>query len=172
MGAEHTMMGRINTAATAFRIWREHPFFGIGFRRYMEVKGDYQETVEVPVFGVIRRSQGFESSLHDIYLGVLAEEGIVGMGLQIAIWIMVLRAFWQKYRLRRQGDYFATYILPVFGGLFVAYWVGGIAFDYRYFSAIGGLFYFAAGITYGYEGEGQSAERRTDDEPVPTIASV
>jgi hypothetical protein len=160
IGYEGTVTGRLNKVVTAFRIWRDHPIFGIGYGKYQEVKHQYKQAVEVPFFGVIRGQQGFESSLHDIYWGVLSEEGIVGMLLQLTIWGLILKTLWKKFKWRKRGDYFAIYILPVIACIFAAYWAGGVAFDYRYFAAMGGLFYFAAGILYGYgEGEEREADR-------------
>jgi O-antigen ligase len=160
MSTEHTVTGRINTAATALRIWRANPIFGVGFRKYQEVKYDYMATITVPVFGTIRRSEGFTSSLHDIYLGVLCEEGIVGFGLQLTIYFLLFQAFRRKYQLRKKGDHFSLLMMPAIGGMFVGYLIGGTAIDYRYFSAVGGLFYFMAGIVYGYEGD-KSAQAET-----------
>jgi O-antigen ligase len=151
LSSEHTLEGRVNTAATAFRIWRDHPLVGVALRGYGPAKYDYQETVRVPILGLVRRAQGFESSIHDIYLGVLCEEGLVGFSVQLIVYFLIFRTLFRKYRWRNQGDHFATYIIPVFGGAFIGYFAGGIAFDYRYFSSLPGLFYFLAGILYRYE---------------------
>lgn len=173
-GAEHTLTGRLNTAATAFRIWLANPIFGVGFKNYQYVKHEYMQTINVPIFGTIRRGQGFESSPHDIYLGSLCEEGLVGMGMQMTIYFLIARAFLRKYRWRREGDHFSVYILPVIGAMFISYFIGGLTFDYRYFASLAGIFYFIAGIMYGYQHGGGNAwappPARTPSLPQPTPA--
>ncbi len=77
--------------------------------------------------------------------------GLVGMAMQLGIYWLILRAFLTKFRWRERGDHFATYVLPIFGGMFVGYLVGGTAIDYRFFSFVGTLFYMGAGILDGYE---------------------
>ncbi len=64
------------------------------------------------------------------------------------------------YRSRRADDHFGQYILPVATGMLVAYMVGGLAFDYRYFSVMGALFYMTVGIIAGH--------RHTESENVPS----
>ncbi|MFH1841969.1 MAG: hypothetical protein ABIF77_02080, partial [bacterium] len=116
-----------------------------------EVKLDYMATEEVPILGTVRRADRETSVIHDIYWGPLCEDGLVGQGLQFAIYFGIFLSFRRKYRLRKYGDTFATDILPVFGGLFAAYLGGGIAIDYRYFSFVQALFYTCAGIMDGYD---------------------
>jgi O-antigen ligase len=94
---------------------------------------------------------GRHGSIHDIYVGVLAEEGLFGITLLGAIYFNILLTFIRKYSLRHQGNHFALYIMPPLGGALIAYLVGGIAFDYRYFATLPGLFFFYAGIIAGYQ---------------------
>ncbi len=148
---ENTLGSRVATGITALKIWRDNPLIGIGFFQYRSVRGDYIEPIEVPGLGTIRYIQFRHNNIHDIYLGPLAEDGLIGMGLQFGIYFLILKTFLRKYRWRKDGDYFATYFMPIFGGMFVGYLVGGLAFDYRFFSFIGVLFYMSAGILYGYQ---------------------
>ena len=148
---EDTLGSRVATAITALKIWRDNPLIGIGFFQYRQVRGDYIDPIDVPGLGTIRYSQFRHNNIHDIYLGPLAEDGLIGMGLQFGIYFLILKAFLRKYRWRKDGDYFATYFMPIFGGMFVGYLVGGLAFDYRFFSFVGVLFYMSAGIVYGYQ---------------------
>jgi len=148
---EDTLGSRVGTGLTALKIWRDNPLVGIGFFQYRKVRGDYIDPIDVPGLGTIRYSQFRHNNIHDIYLGPLAEDGLIGMGLQFGIYFLILKAFLLKYRWRKDGDYFAIYFMPIFGGMFVCYLVGGLAFDYRFFSITGALFYMSAGILYGYQ---------------------
>ena len=81
----------------------------------------------------------------------MAEDGLLGMSMQVGIYVIIFRTFRRKYRWRNRGDPFATYVLPIFAGVFVGYLVGGLAIDYRFFSFVGTLFYMSAGIQEGYQ---------------------
>jgi len=148
---DNTLGSRVATGITALKIWRDNPLIGIGFFQFREVRGDYIEPIEVPLLGTITYNQFRHNNIHDIYLGPLAEDGLVGMGMQFGIYFLILKTFLRKYRWRKKGDYFAIYFMPIFGGVFIGYLVGGLAFDYRFFSMVGVLFYMSAGILYGYQ---------------------
>jgi O-antigen ligase len=98
----------------------------------------------------IRFVQFRHNSIHDIYLGPLAEGGLVGAAMQFGIYLLIFRAFLRNYARRREGDHFATYMMPVLGGVMVGYMVGGLAIDYRFFSVVGTVFLACAALVYGY----------------------
>lgn len=150
---EDTIGSRLGTAATVFRVWRDHPVFGVGFFQYRSVREHYIQPVEVPGLPVIRFNQFRHNSIHDIYLGPLAEEGLVGSFIQFAIYALILRSLHRKFYRRKAPDPYADLILPILGGVMVGYLVGGIAFDYRFFSVVGTLFMMCAGIVEGYRAE-------------------
>lgn len=148
---DDTLGSRVGTAVTVLRVWRDHPLFGVGFFKFREIREHYVEAVEAPILGTIRFNQFRHNPIHDIYLGPLAEDGLIGSLLQFAIYLMVLKIILDNYRRRREDDHFAQYMLPILAGMIVAYLVGGLAFDYRYFSVMGALFYLAVGIIAGYQ---------------------
>ena len=151
MENEDTIGNRVTVWAATAQIFRANPIFGSGFFTYKKVREQYVHTVDVPILGVIKASSGRKGTIHDIYMGVLAEEGLVGACLLISIYISIFKTFIKKYRYRKQGDHFAIYMMPPLAGLMIAYFVGGIAFDYRYFTTIPSLFYFFAGVVAGYK---------------------
>jgi hypothetical protein len=146
---QNTLDARVGTLATAIRVWQDNPVFGVGFFQYQHVREDYIRALEVPVLGTIRFTNFRHNSIHDIYLGPLAEEGLFGFGLQMAIFIILIRTFLRKYR-NRADDHFGNLMMPVLAGICAGYLAGGIAIDYRFFSVTGTLFYMSAGIIYGY----------------------
>ncbi|MGD9547285.1 MAG: O-antigen ligase family protein [Candidatus Krumholzibacteriia bacterium] len=152
---EDTLGSRVGTAATALRIFRDNPVLGVGYFQFREAREDYIQPVEVPGLGTIRFVQFRHNHIHDIYLGPLAENGLVGAFLQGWIYYLILRIFLSKFRWRTRGDPVAIYVFPVFAGIFVGYLVGGLAFDYRFFSFMDTLFYASAGILNGYQGQEQ-----------------
>lgn len=150
---EDTFGSRLGTFVTATRVWRDNPIFGVGFYQYRFVLGDYIRPVEVPGMETIPVNLFRHNPPHDIYFGLLAETGLLGVFLQGSIYLLVLKAFLGNYRRRRFDDDFAHLVMPFFAGIFLGYLVGGLAIDYKFFSVVGTLFYACAGILYGYRPE-------------------
>jgi O-antigen ligase len=157
MENEDTVTSRLGVAVTALRMWRDSPIIGVGFFQFQHHRSQYVDPVDVPIFGTVRFAHFRHTSIHDIYLGPLAETGLFGTFLQLAIYIVILRAFIRHYRRRDGPSHFRIYIMPVLGGLCVGYLAGGIAIDYRFFSMVGAMFYSAAGIVYGYRDEQETS---------------
>ncbi|MBK8167120.1 MAG: O-antigen ligase family protein [bacterium] len=148
---DDTLGSRVGTAVTVLRVWRDHPLFGVGFFQFRAVREDYVQPVEAPLLGTIRFSQFRHNPIHDIYLGPLAEDGLIGALMQFGIYFLILKKAYAVYRSRGPDDHFGQLVLPVCVGAFAAYLVGGLAFDYRYFSFNGALFYMIAGMLAGYQ---------------------
>ncbi len=144
---------RVGTIVTAVRLWRANPLFGCGSYQYKKFADDYVAPIEAPLIGTVRVRHFRGSPAHDMYFGPLAEDGAIGAILQILIYFVILRSSIQKYGLRRKNDHFATYILPLFFGIYAVYFFGGMIISFRHFAILGSLFYMAAGITYGYNPE-------------------
>ncbi len=152
-----TIGSRIGTAVTAMRMFRDHPVLGVGFYEYRVNRYEYLEPVNVPGYGTVRYQQFRDNPIHDIYLGPLAEDGLVGAFLQAFIYLLILKAFLAKFAYRSRGDEFAALVMPVLAGICAGYLVGGMVIDYRYFSFVGTLFYVAAGIIDGYRPQDEAA---------------
>jgi hypothetical protein len=165
MGAENTVTGRISTLSNAFRMFRDRPIFGVGYFNYMKNIPDYRGTVNVPIFGVIKQGEGDVASIHDIFLGALAETGIVGFGLQLGIYATLASAVLRRRRRGRENSHYEVFVLPVLVSMLIAYLFGGLSFDYRYFETINSLGFFVAGILYQYVTRGE-------DELLPGAASA
>jgi hypothetical protein len=159
---EGTIGSRVGTQVTAIRVWRDYPLFGCGSFDYARVRGDYIAPVEVPLLGTIRFTRFRDNSAHDMYLGPLAEDGLVGMGLIIAVYIIVLMTLWKKLKWQKDKDHVALFVLPLFAGIAASYLSGGLTISYRHTSILGALFFMAAGIADGYRPtlrQGQSEDQ-------------
>ena len=150
---EDTIGARLGTMVTALRVWRDHPFLGCGSYRYAAVRGQYIEPVNVPGFPTIQFVQFRNNSAHDMYLGPLAEDGLVGVGLMFLIYFLNARNLFRIYRRARLGDRFAIYIIPLFAGVMVSYLVGGITQSFRHAAIMGTMLLMTAGIAAGYDPE-------------------
>ena len=151
--ATNPIESRIGSMVTGFRMWRDYPLFGCGPYQYRAFAEDYVAPIEVPIMGTVRFKHFRGAPAHDMYIGPMAEDGIIGMLLQYFIYFTIVRISLAKLSLRRQNDHFATYILPLFFGIYTIYFFGGLITSFRHLSIMGSLFYMAAGITYGYTPE-------------------
>lgn len=149
----NTIGSRVATEITLLRVWRDYPIFGCGSFAYGRVRGDYIEPISVPFLGTITFNQFRNNPAHDMYLGPLAEDGLFGMGLQVAIYVIIIRTLMRKFRWRRRNNHFALLIIPIFAGIAANYLFGALTISYRYSSILGTMFYLAAGIVDGYEME-------------------
>jgi hypothetical protein len=149
---EETVTGRVNAMGTAVRMWADRPIFGVGFFRYNDLQFEYREAMEVPIFGLVKAQTGATRSLHDIYVGQLAETGVVGTTIRVLLHLTVLTALWRMYwRRRGDGTLLSSHVLPAVMGSLAAYYIGGLTFDYRYFTALNSLFFLLFGIIIGWE---------------------
>lgn len=162
---EDTLGSRMGTAVTVLRVWRDHPLFGVGFYQYQNVRDNYVQPVEVPGMAPIRFVQFRRNSIHDIYLGPLAETGLFGTGLQLAIYAVIWRTLRRRLSRQRDGREFENLIVPVLAGIMAGYLAGGLAIDYRFFSVVGTLFMICAGMLEGYAD--QPLRGGTTADPVP-----
>jgi O-antigen ligase len=146
----HTIDNRVGFMASALRMARDHPLFGVGFFRYTEYRGLYNQTTLVPLYGLVHKSDSATIAIHDIYIGRLAEEGLVSVGLLAAFTLVILRAFIHKWRAAPGGNWFNRDLLALFAAMMVCYMVGGMIIDFRYFDLVNVFFFFMAGLVYGF----------------------
>jgi hypothetical protein len=95
----------------ALRMWEHAPLFGVGAGNYMQVLPSFQDGVapELPV--------------HNVFLWIASEMGLLGVVSFFGIWIAALRRLWKVIRERRDLD--SLVALGVLGGL-CAYFVDGM----------------------------------------------
>lgn len=153
LSQEGTITGRINTLATAYRMFRDNPLFGVGLNMYVKESQNYREPINVPFFGLIKSQWDKTGSPHDIYIGALAEEGLIGMGMQVAIYFGIFSFAFRHRRLHRNDKEFTDYLYPVYIALAAAYLVGGLGFDYRHFETLSGMFYLTSGAIIAYKSD-------------------
>ncbi len=162
---DETIEARLGVSVTALRVWKDYPFFGCGSFRYDIVRHNYIEPVKVPGFKVIRFVQYRHTTIHDMYLGPLAEDGLVGMGLVLAIYLVNVRNLLRIYRRRSNGDHFAIFIIPLFLGVMVSYLNGGFTQSFRYAAIMGTMLFMTSGIAAGYDPEKFESEFLIPEEP-------
>jgi O-antigen ligase len=104
---------RIGLALISLKIFAQHPFVGIGFGHFRDVAPQYATDVNVPYYE-------FASSAmeHNNFLSLLAETGLIGLVLFVAILILLFRISYRLYKRLPN-----TAIGPVSRDILVLYWV-------------------------------------------------
>ena len=94
--------GRVDLWTVALRMWEDHPITGVGFMNYPTVSRDYiMQPGQLSAEFIINEPK----ETHNAYLGLLAENGIIGLALFLAVVIALMRATWQAaQQLEDAGD--------------------------------------------------------------------
>lgn len=108
----NSSVARVDNYSVAFKIFQEHPLFGVGFNRYRYAKdaiGIQSEWTNAPSHA----DAGVDNSL----LFVLATTGVVGFFAYISMWFTFIKQSYLLYK--KQMDITAIVILASIGGLFI-----------------------------------------------------
>jgi O-antigen ligase len=94
--------GRVDIWTVALRMWEDHPIAGVGFMNFPTVSRDYiLQPGQLSSEFIINDPK----ETHNAYLGLLAENGVIGLALFLALTIALIRATWQAARrLDEAGD--------------------------------------------------------------------
>ena len=96
-GSEDAIQGRKSENLAALQMFRDHPIFGVGPGNYSRHYLSYSEQI-----GLDPRLAAREA--HSLYLGSLAETGIIGgCALVVVLWL-ALRGAWRARRAFRGSD--------------------------------------------------------------------
>jgi putative inorganic carbon (hco3(-)) transporter len=102
-----TLMYRLQLMQSAFRMIRAHTLFGIGVNNYALVMGDY-----VPFFLTQERW-----IVHNRYLLVASETGLVGLLAFLAVQFTFLKMFWKARKA--EDPFLATFSTGLFFSLLI-----------------------------------------------------
>ncbi|MCE5198297.1 MAG: O-antigen ligase family protein [Armatimonadota bacterium] len=119
---ESSSSSRLAFNATSMNMFKAHPVFGIGLRRYQESVPDYVSSIKHLHRGSAFGVATYWSRPHNEYLLVLAEQGIVGFLLYFGCYItFIITAFRVRSKLDKAGvfgaEFAALVIAFVFGVL-------------------------------------------------------
>jgi len=127
---------RLNLYTVYLKMFKEHPFFGIGFDRFSEVAPDYYGNVNSVFF----KYEGL--SPHDTFSNILGEMGISGAVLILCVYLSILFKSIKLYSNTPEIRNMAV----VFWGCMVVYIVNSIFIEMRYFEFVNSLFFIFAGV--------------------------
>lgn len=152
VGNESTIEGRVGVFLATLKALQMNPVFGVGFFMFRQDVEKYAQGAYVPFFGYVK-DIGNEGSIHEMYVGRAAEEGLLGMGLYFGFVAAIAWQLVRRWRENPQGKWFNRDLLALIAAMSVVYFVGGLAIDFRYFCLVNVLPYFCAGLVAGYPGD-------------------
>lgn len=146
-GQEQPIYDRLNLYAASINMFIHKPVFGVGFGRFTENLPNYMRKIDHVSFRYpyVNKLDG-----HDSFIDILAEMGLVGFGLMLGIYFLILFKSIKLYR-RFKDHPEDRHLVVIFWGFMVAYIVNAIFIEMRYFEFVNSLFFIFSGIIYGWE---------------------
>ncbi len=86
---------RLNRWASAMRLWKESPVFGIGPGTYQFIYGSYQKSYQL---STISTNSGNLGNAHSEYIGPMTEQGLPGVLLVAALFLTTFATGVRVYR--------------------------------------------------------------------------
>ncbi|MDP6529384.1 MAG: O-antigen ligase family protein [Gemmatimonadota bacterium] len=156
----------------AMEVFADHPFFGCGFMNFPELAMQYRRPRDVPLFGHIDLGVGGHAIPHNIFLTIIAEQGIAGILPYFLIFWLMFRTSIRAYRgLGREGLVSKDLVVCIWCGI-AAYMVNAMFLEMRYFEYVNVLFFFLMGTVAGMEDRlrAQAGSSGPDLTPYPVPA--
>ncbi|MBR0169930.1 MAG: O-antigen ligase family protein [Bacteroidales bacterium] len=92
---------RLNRWASAMRMWKEHPVMGCGPGTYQFLYAGYQRSYQL---STISTNAGNLGNAHSEYIGPMTEQGIPGVLLMAALFLVTFATGVRVYRTARDPD--------------------------------------------------------------------
>ena len=149
LATTNTIDYRIALLYEGAEVFMDHPFFGCGFMNFGDVAVEYRKPRDVPFFGHIDLGLGLEAVPHNIFLTVIAEQGLLGIVPYFLIYFFIWRISLKAYRtLPKEGLVSRDFVVCVWCGI-AAYFINAMLLEMRYFEYVNVLFFFLIGSMVG-----------------------
>ncbi len=157
--------GRLTEMLAALLVFRDHPFLGVGPGQYLPF---YSRTYQLDPDIALRQLNSSRRA-HDMYVEIAAEIGLIGFGVFMTIFVLVLRRLWvaRRYYARRHpelGDLATGFWLSIFGYLGTAVFLH-LSYQ-RYLWLLVGL---AGASLQIFQNEAQSSDEEEVVEPMEYV---
>ncbi len=101
----HQTNGRLDLWNVAWHMWQNNPLVGVGLEGFLHDAADYARNVTVGPITVAGFITEHQYVVHNVYLEMLAETGLVGLGLFVVAILACLRRAWRAVAsFDRMGD--------------------------------------------------------------------
>ncbi|HRH37161.1 MAG TPA: O-antigen ligase family protein [Flavobacteriales bacterium] len=101
ISSDASNLERINRWNSALRMWKARPLFGWGPGTYMFQYAPFQASEDRTI---ISTNFGVQGNAHSEYLGPLSEQGVLGMGLMVALVVLTIVRAMRLYRRMPNGS--------------------------------------------------------------------
>lgn len=98
----------------AFKMWKSSPIFGVGLNNFIP---------RMEEFGRITANYRFLQPVHNIFLLVLSEMGILGILGVVGGLGIIFKKLWEKRRKKSMTVHYSLFTVILFLGLFDHYWL-------------------------------------------------
>jgi O-antigen ligase len=159
---------RLNLAATAIAAIKEKPIAGWGISRFIELN-TYQHKQWAPG---INWSRGYSVAAQHTELGITAELGMIGLGLWLAVLVLLVRRLIVAVRALPVDRFCGRGLALVAIFAFAGWEITGQTVDLRYFDFLNALVLLLAGIVVGWAERVPGAEQVSGAERTPGSGQV
>ncbi len=139
-------------AYIAWHVFVDHPLSGCGYRQYEHVSDNYLADRSTP----LQLERGRRYVQHNVFLSLLAETGMIGLGLFLLLWIALLQVslqLWSAPELPLEMRQLGLLMLLLIG----AYMLMAMFHDLTLIPMVHMLMFFLAGLTRSAQGTLSSA---------------
>ncbi|MFH1266020.1 MAG: O-antigen ligase family protein [Planctomycetota bacterium] len=147
-------------AVVAWNMFLDRPWVGCGFGQY----DDEQIYYLADRSSGLRLEKARPFAQHNVFLSLLAETGVVGLGLFLTLWGLWIRDAWRVWR-SRAAPLWARQLVLVFFVLLANYFAVGMFQDLSLIAMVNMVLFFLAGITAGLRPYAEPAETLGDERP-------
>lgn len=131
-------------AYVSWNMFLDHPLFGCGFGQYYLAKNEYLDNRDTDL--VLERARPFQH--HNLFLALLVDTGLVGLGLYLSILALWARDAWFLWQSNRTPAWARPQGL-IFLATLASYIPNGLFHDVSHTNYVQLLLYFVAGVTAG-----------------------
>ena len=146
VGSEGEVEDRLNMIQTAIWAAERKPVMGWGILRF-EAVNTFHHQQWAPETPFIR---GYGIVSHQNEFGILAELGLVGLGLWLAILLLIAYKLVQAYRTLPDDDLCGKPLALVAISAFIVLVLSGLTVDLRFFDFSAALIYLVVGVAVGW----------------------
>jgi len=129
-------------AVLGWHMFLDHPLFGCGFDQYTYQHQDYLADRSTDL--VLEKARGYKP--HNVFLAVLTETGLVGLGLFVALLALWVRDAWRLWRSAAAPPR-ARQLGLLFLAALAAYLANGAFHHVAFIPMSNTLLFFLAGVT-------------------------
>jgi O-antigen ligase len=141
---EESVLMRPLLARVAWNMFLDRPLLGCGLGRYLDQSNYYLHDRGTEL--VLEKARGYVQ--HNVFLSLLVETGLVGLGLWLGLLLLWGRNAWRLWRASAASPWFGQVGL-VFLALLASYVCTGMFHDVSLIVVVQMLLFFMAGLVAG-----------------------